>query len=97
MVASEVVAQSKDVLGRVLVHRGIGIRAYDNDSIGGVANHEHEHAEQSSILESGGDKGNALGLAGGQYPTVENEPKGCKYNNTDDSCRPTISIEGDTK
>ena len=51
--AAQVVAQGEDVLGRVLVHGRVGARADHDERVGRVAHHQHQHAEQYRILQTG--------------------------------------------
>ena len=49
LVACQVVGQREDILWRVLVHRRIGRRAYQDEGIAAIANDQHEQAEQGSV------------------------------------------------
>ena len=74
-----------------MIHRGIGRRADNNQRVAGIANHQHEHAEQHGVLHAGGDQ--RLLLAG----VAKDEPEGCEYDDADDEGRPSPTIEGDTE
>ena len=49
---SHVGAEGEDVFGRVLVHRRVLRGADDDDGVGRVANHQHQHAEQGGVEEA---------------------------------------------
>ena len=54
--ATHVLAQGKEVFRRVLVHWRISSRTDNNDSIARVADNQHEHAEERSVLDAGTDE-----------------------------------------
>ena len=49
LVARQIGGKREDVLGRVLVHRRVGSRAYQDDGIAAVADDEHEQAQQDGV------------------------------------------------
>ena len=52
LLAAQIGAQGEDVLGRVLVHRGVGRGAHHDDGVRRVADHEHEHAQQRGVHQA---------------------------------------------
>ncbi len=91
LVAAEVFAQSEDVFGRVLVHGRVGRRTDDDDGIRGVANHEHEQAEQCGVLHAGRDGGHT------GYFAADYHPQQGQHHNADEECRPAIAVERDAE
>ena len=52
LVATEIAAQGKDILRRILVHRWISYGADDDNGVRRIANHQHQHAEERGIEEA---------------------------------------------
>ena len=95
LVAAEVVAQGEDILGGVLVHRRVGRAAYHDESVAGVAYHEHQQAEQCGVLDAGGDHGDEF-LLFLQLPP-EGEPQEEEYRRSREGLCPARALEGDAE
>ena len=94
LVAAEIGPQREDILRRVLVHRGIGSRADHDDRIRGVADHEHQHAEQGRVLHASADE---LYLFLRARLALKDEPQGNEHDDTDNHGRPSVAIEGNAQ
>ena len=87
LLTSQVLAEGEDILGRVLVHGGIGCTAYHDDGIGTVANHDEQHAQQGGVLETDTDE---------VVPPQGHGQKGQNHH-TDDKAGGAMTIEGNTQ
>ena len=91
LVTAEVGAEGEDVLWRVLVHWRVGDGAYHDEGVRRIAYHQHEHAEQGGVLETGRDEIHRLLLH--YLLAVEQEGDHGEHYHANDDRRPAIAVE----
>ena len=91
LVTTQIRTEREHIFGRVLVHRRIGSRTNHDNGIARIANHQHKHAQQGSILETSRHYGHELLVC--LLAIVESEVDGSKDDDANDGSTPSHTTE----
>ena len=91
LVTAQVRTEREDVFRRILIHWRVGNRANYDERVARIAYHQHQHTQQSRILQAG--RNQVFGPFVDSFLIVQQEADNAQNDDSDNNCTPSIAIE----
>ena len=91
LVTAQVRTEREDVFRRILIHWRVGNRANYDERVARIAYHQHQHTQQSRILQAG--RNQVFGPFVDSFLIVKQEADNAQNDDSDNNRTPSIAIE----